>query len=96
VKTKRDYENVFGVVRAVIHKWDPYGLLAGGAPQEEFDREIASVVSQIPRISSTEDAANVVSRVFSSSFEPDIFRVEHCTEVGENLYLALKMHNLVQ
>lgn len=95
VKTKEEYQNALSVVRMVIHDWDPYGLLAGGAPQDEFDREIASITSQIPRIKSDRDAVLVISRVFSSSFEQDQFRPERCTEVGENLYRALITNDLL-
>jgi hypothetical protein len=96
LKTKAEYRSALSVVRTVIHQWDPYGLLAEGAPRDEFDREIASVVSQISRIKSSKDASRVVSRVFSSSFERNLFRPDHCAEVGENLYAALKAHDLLK
>jgi hypothetical protein len=62
-----------------------------GAPADEWDSEIASVVTQIPRIKSENDAADAVSRVFSSAFQPDGFSPSDCAEVGRQLYLAL--HN---
>jgi hypothetical protein len=57
---------------------------------------MASVASQIPRIKSSKDASRVVSRVFSSSFDRNSFRLEHCAEVGENLYDALKANDLLK
>ena len=35
------------LVTRVIAEWDPYALLAGGAPRDEFDAEIASVATQV-------------------------------------------------
>ena len=56
--TKGDYKKACDIVRAVIHAWDPYSLLASGCPADEFESEIASVVAQIPRINSETDAAS--------------------------------------
>jgi hypothetical protein len=87
-KLKKDYKNLFLIVKAVIHRWDPYSLLAMGAPEDEFDSEIASVVSQLNRIHSAKDAAQVLSRVFTSSFGQG-FKPESCLEIGELLYKAI-------
>lgn len=70
MRSKSDYKRAVRVVREVVHAWDPYRLIAGGAPDDEFDHEIASVVAQIPRIRSARDASHALSRVFSSSFGP--------------------------
>jgi hypothetical protein len=50
--------------------------------------EIASIASQVRRIQSRNDAAHIVSRVFSSSFEAKFFKTETCMDVGEKLYRA--------
>ena len=64
-------------------------------PTDEFDREIAAVVAQIPRIGSPTDAAHVLSRVFSSAFEPNRFRPERCAAAGADLYAALLTQELL-
>jgi hypothetical protein len=89
------YEELWDVTAAVIRRWDPYGLLGGGAPADELDHEIASVVAQIPRIHSAMDAALAVSRVFCSSFEPQYFSVDACAEVGQELFSALFERGLI-
>jgi Domain of unknown function (DUF1871) len=87
---KKEYKRAVDVVGQVIRAWDPYGLLAGGAPADEFNREIAAVVRQIDRINSSRDAAEVISRVFASSFsERDLFTPIKCFEIGECLHAAL-------
>jgi hypothetical protein len=96
VKSNRDYKLAVDTIRVIIHEWDPYGLIRGGAPQDEFDREIASVASQLSRIQSSKDAAYVVSRVFSSNFEPHLFKPEACADVGEKLFKALKDRGLLK
>jgi hypothetical protein len=92
---KRLYEKALEGVRCVIHEWDPYSLLAGGAPKDEFDSEISAVVGQLGRIHSAEDACHVISRVFSSSFEPDLFKLEHCRAVGKRLFDVLVEREII-
>jgi hypothetical protein len=89
------YQQMWDVTADVIRQWDPYHLLSGGAPADEFDGEIASVVAQIPSIHSAADAALAVSRVFSSSFERQAFGVDACTEVGKKLFSALSDRGLI-
>lgn len=95
MKTKDDYERALRVVSDVVRRWDPYGLLAGGCPPDEFDSEIAAVVTQVPRIHSASDAAHALSRVFSSSFEPERFQPEDCAEPGVDLYRTLLAEGLL-
>jgi hypothetical protein len=94
-RLRTKYLQMWDVTADVIRKWDPHGLLAGGAPLHEFDQEIASLVAQIPRILSAVDAGDAVSRIFSSSFEADSFPVEACSEVGKKLFAALSEQGLV-
>jgi hypothetical protein len=85
----RGYKRAIRAVREVVHRWDPYGLLGSGCPADEFDREIAAVVAQVPRIRSRADAAHALTRVFSSAFERNRFRPEDCASPGAELYDAL-------
>jgi hypothetical protein len=86
---RKHYKRALAIVGAIINEWDPYSLLAQGAPEDEFEREIASVTGQMERVRSAQDAIHVVSRVFSSSFEPEFFSPETCAEVGNRIYHAL-------
>lgn len=89
MRTRKDYEKALSVVREAINAWDPYGLIAGGSPLDEWESEVARIVARIPRIRSPADAAHVVSRIFSSSVEREGFSPEACTPVGSQLYEAL-------
>ena len=70
-------------------------LLDLGAPDDEFDSEIAAVVAQIPSIRSENDAVDAVSEVFSSAFDPELFGTENCRSVGSELYRTLADKNLL-
>lgn len=89
------YQQMWDLTAGIIRDWDPYRLLGGGAPGDEFDREIASLVAQIPRIRSAADATQAVSRIFASSFEAHSFTDETCSEVGKQLYAVLAEQGLL-
>lgn len=92
---KATYKRAIEAVGAIVREWDPYGLIACGAPSDEFDSEIAAVVTQIPRIKSEKDAELALSRVFSSAFEAKRFTHEACTEAGKKLFAALSASGLI-
>lgn len=83
------------VTAEIIRGWDPYGLLAGDAPRDEFDREIATLVTEIPRIKSATDAAHAVSRIFGASFESSSSPKDSCEDVGRKLFAALQRQDLL-
>ncbi len=95
MKTTAEYKLALQVVGTVIREWDPYSLLKAGCPNDEFDAEIASVVAQIQRIKSAQDAAHALSKVFSSAFGPAKFEPQDCREAGTRLFEALTEHDLL-
>jgi len=93
--TTEDYLRALHVTKQVIDAWDPYRLLAGGAPHTEFEAEAASVVRFIPTMRTPEDVARAVSEVFSAAFEPGIFGPENCRGVAARLFDALPSAGLL-
>lgn len=86
MKSRSDYEAALLVVGPVVRSWDPYSLIGSGAPANEFDAEIAQLVTYIPRITSPAAAAAAVSAVFSAAFEPEIFSSSQCAVFGQELF----------
>ena len=95
MKTRGDYDKALVVVGAFVRSWDPYCLLAEGAPTDEFDAEIAKLVTHVPRISDPSSAADAISSVFSASFEAELFTPMQCAAQGEELFLRLSAAGLV-
>jgi hypothetical protein len=89
------YQQMWDVTAGIIRDWDPYGLLGGGAPGDEFDREVASLVAQIPRMHTAVDATQAIARVFAPSFEAHSNTEETCSEVGKQLHAALAEQGLL-
>ena len=95
LKTTADYVRACQVTQGVIDRWDPYSLLASGAPPYEFEPAAASVVRHIPRMHSAADAAEALAEVFSERFEPEYFQRDHCLEVGRELFDALTTAGII-
>ena len=89
MRRSADRDHILEVIRGVIRDWDPLGLLAGGAPVDEWDGEARALLKQLPRIRSENDAAHALSRLFSS-FDRKRFTPDGCAEVGRALYDSLK------
>lgn len=90
LRSRADYDGVRAIVRRVLAAWDPYGLLSGGAPPDEFDAEVALVTARVPKIVSPESAAAHLSGVFSQQFEAERFGIDACREAGRDLYEQLR------
>jgi hypothetical protein len=93
---KHLYRDAIGVTTAVINEWDPYGLIAGGAPKDEFEGEASRIVAEAHEVHTPNALAIVISEVFSSSFEPERFSVEACLSVASRLFDELQTHGFVE
>lgn len=93
---RKQWKKVEAVVRAVIHVWDPYGLIRDGAPEDEWDSEILKIVGRVRSIGTPAEAAAAVSDVFSKAFHPEGFQKEDCAQVGQRLFDALKEAGMIE
>ncbi|OQX11306.1 MAG: hypothetical protein BWK76_19330 [Desulfobulbaceae bacterium A2] len=92
---RKQWKKVEAVARTVILEWDPYGLIGGGAPEDEWDSEILQLVGKVHGITTAAGAAAAISGVFSNAFQPEGFEKEDCGEVGRKLFDALKKERLI-
>jgi hypothetical protein len=92
---RKEWKQLEPIVRDVIHKWDPYGLLGDGAPQDEFDSQILTIVGRLRGITTPLGCVVAISDVFSASFEPERFGMDDGRQVGQNLFDALKEAGLI-
>jgi len=95
MRTRSEYDRAFQIVRDVIARWDPYGLIGGGAPADEFDHEIAQLLPHLQRAKSSSEVGKAVLRVFAQTFGEAGFDVGSCGKVGEELYTDLTKAGLL-
>lgn len=93
---RKQWKKVETVVRDVIHKWDPYGLIGAGAPKDEWDSEILKIVGRLQSIRTPLGCAVAISDAFSIAFQSEEFKIENCDQVGQQLFDALNEAGLIQ
>ncbi|MHA2220025.1 MAG: hypothetical protein ACXACY_29385 [Candidatus Hodarchaeales archaeon] len=90
---KKEFTKAIRIVRESVHRIDPYSLLAGGSPDDEFDSEINEITSELQHCSSGKDVAhtiaNVLNRAFSEKYKPEEFEEE-----GNSIYKSLVENGL--
>ena len=74
----------YAAIKAIINEWDPEGLIAIGAPDDEYDVEINSIAWSGYRIKDAETAAQVVREVFDHYFWPHTVAPVDEFDVGES------------
>ncbi len=80
------YQKAMAVTAAVINEWDPYSLISGGAPKDEFAGEVSRIAAKANEVNTPEALALAISEVFSASLEPEPFTVEACLPVATRLF----------
>ena len=73
---------IFRVVKRHIDRMDYYGLLAGGAPADEFDIESRAISEKIQVDQSVVEIAETIAKVFHSQFngQDDVSAFLHVAE----------------
>lgn len=71
-KMRSEYENIFSFIKSTINKLDPIGLLNRGAPEDEYDHEIAKIASGLRTCNKVEDVQELIYKVFKENFGNEI------------------------
>ncbi|MGN2248301.1 DUF1871 family protein [Frateuria sp. GZRR35] len=96
MKDRSDYEQAIEIIGRVIRAWDPYCLLAEGAPADEFDAEITKITAKVPEFHSSSDTAQAISNVFSASFgSGQRFSPVDCSEPAHQIFQESGRANLL-
>lgn len=93
---KRDYREIVHIVQQALNEWDPYGLIEGGAPEDEFTEEATRIAAKIKKTETPAELAQVISDIFSRSFESDLFSVEECLPAASRIFSDLEVRRLLK
>ena len=94
MKDRRDYEEAFRLAGNVIRKWDPYNLIRQGAPENEFDGEIAKVVAAATRSHTPLELAQSMSQIFTDSLG-EKFTPDDCLYPASKIMARLRESKLI-
>jgi hypothetical protein len=96
MKTRKEYDDAFRIVRAAVASWDPFGILGGGAPKDEWDHEIARLLPKIQRALTPADVAREIAVAFGESIEGTPISAEEIDDVATGIFVRLKTAGLLQ
>jgi len=57
-------------IRDIVNKYDPIGLLAGGAPEDEYEQEVVRIANILRY--SEDDLTEKIYQVFAKQFSEEI------------------------
>ena len=63
-EVKQSHADIFFSVREIISKHDPIGLMAIGAPEDEYDPEVKTIVYQIKNVHTLEQIQDLLHQEF--------------------------------
>ncbi|MFD4706442.1 DUF1871 family protein [Gottfriedia sp. NPDC058432] len=75
----------YEIVKIEIDKWDPMGLLSGGAPDDEYDPEIKNIVNELKSVNTEQELAILTKNVFEKWFGEE-FSFESCLTIAKNIW----------
>jgi hypothetical protein len=96
MKTREEYEEGIRILRTAVASWDPFGLLGGGAPEDEWDEEIASLLPKIQRAKTPADVAREIAVVFGGGIGGTSISIKETSDVAANIFLRLKTAGLLK
>ncbi|WP_062354256.1 DUF1871 family protein [Bacillus kwashiorkori] len=76
------------VIQKHINSWDPEYLLAGGAPEDEYEREIEEIVDAVLDSRDEIEIAEAIKNIFDYSFGRD-FHFDECLSVAKKIWNEL-------
>ncbi|MCA1063733.1 DUF1871 family protein [Rossellomorea sp. AcN35-11] len=85
---KEKYNETFNIVKKIINDWDPVGLLPS-APEDEYEIEIARIVSLLYKADSVITLADGIGQIFTKAFDWS-FTEEEYLPVAQKIWAETK------
>ena len=83
----KQFKNKFFELREIINEHDPVMLIGLGAPGNEYDPEVKTIIVQLDSINTVEGIQDLVYKEFRRWFgEPVIGKKESFLELAEDIY----------
>jgi len=84
---RAEYRRRFALVREIVNRFDPIGLIASGCPADEHEQEIALVLVAMKNASNKADLCARIKGLFAERFCPaDVERIPRWSELGAELW----------
>jgi hypothetical protein len=67
-RRKVAYETLYADVRAILNRHDPVGLIGMGAPEDEYEPEVGTILPRLRTANEAEDVQRVLDEEFHRWF----------------------------
>ncbi|WP_227938175.1 DUF1871 family protein [Alkalihalobacillus deserti] len=81
---KEKYNKLFNIIKKIVNDWDPIGLLPS-APDDEYEFEVAKIVTLLNKADSVESLADGIATIFTKSFDWSLTK-EDCLPVAQKIW----------
>ena len=71
-RLKREHPRLFGELALALARRDPIGLVGVGAPDDEYEPEVGTILSRLGTVSSEGEVLDVVHEEFLRWFGPEV------------------------
>ena len=95
MRTREQYDQAVAICRNAIAQWDPLALLSGGAPADEYDSEVSSLVPKLRDARTASDVSLAISQVFGDGFGDASLGPGDCAKVGAAIFIQLRSAGLL-
>ncbi len=85
---KEKYNATFNIVKKIVNEWDPVGLLPS-APDDEYEFEIARIVSLLSNVDTVNTLSDGIAQIFTKAFGWS-FSEEECLPVSRKIWAETK------
>jgi hypothetical protein len=65
------YQNLHRGLTALLYRHDPLGLAASGAPKDEYEPEVSTIIPRLKDANSAEDVRRIVHEEFLHWFDSE-------------------------
>ena len=84
---KESYRLAYAELSRLVEEADPIGLVAGGAPADEYGPEVSTILAGIRECASVESVQQMVHAVFVRWFGEDIAgHVSNYSDLSKNIW----------
>lgn len=84
------YKSMHARVSNLVREADSIGLIESGAPQDEYDLEVSSILPHLRKVNSPEDVRKVIHEVFVEFFGKTAGAPERYTSLSEDVWKVWK------
>jgi hypothetical protein len=93
---KRQFAVLHDAVSEALRNADPIGLIQGGAPLDEYDPEVGTILPRLRTATSSRDVRTILHEEFVHWFGQEVAGdIEHYEKAAENIWSILTINKAV-